>query len=79
MSHCQFLQRVRDVAYEVGNGPSPTVFPERWDCRLSLAHTGMDWEQCQQTPYRGPCWQMKNQFQAVEEWEAWVKFRLSHP
>jgi hypothetical protein len=76
---CQFLQRVQDVTYEVGNGPSPTVFQERWDCRLGLAHMGMDWEQCQRTPYRGPCWQMKKQFQTAEEWEAWARFRLSQP
>ena len=72
MAPCKFLQVVQDVEAEAGGDPGGTVFCEYTDCQLGLLGVGEDCEPCKQTPECGPCWQMKEQFTSVEEWEAWA-------
>ena len=73
---CQFLRTVRPIEPEVGGDPGGTVFPRFTECRLRILGSHEDPSQCEQTPLRGPCWDMKGQFESVEQWEGWAHSQL---
>ena len=73
MISCRFLQIAQ---YQMTESMRPLSVSHSM-CQLELHYTGIKWEQCQQTPFDGPCWQMREQFKTTEEWQAWVQVRLS--
>lgn len=73
MSSCRFFQ-IAQYSVAESTGPLSVSHPI---CKLGLHHTGMEWDQCQQTPFDGPCWQVEEQFKTIEEWLAWAQVRLT--
>jgi hypothetical protein len=71
---CRYLQQIRYILNEVG-GP-PEVMDPLWRCELKLTDSTIEWDKCQNTPFKGPCWQKVSKFSSDEKWTEWANQEL---